>query len=98
VIRHASKKNRRGGEAAVQKATDHLGGLITSKNSHHSRRDSANCTRFFTIANVAESLSVSTRTVRRWIDSGQLVTHRFKSTLRIAEADLQAFLARHRDD
>jgi len=91
------KTNRRAGDAAVQKATDHLGGLITSKNSHHSRRDSANRMRFFTIANVAESLRVSIRTVRRWIDTGQLVAHRFKGVLRIADEDLQAFLGEHRD-
>jgi excisionase family DNA binding protein len=61
------------------------------------RRDGANPMRFFTIANVAESLSVSTRTVRRWIDSGQLVAHRFNGVLRIANQDLQAFLGEHRD-
>jgi excisionase family DNA binding protein len=53
--------------------------------------------RFFTIANVAESLSVSTRTVRRWIDAGELIAHRFNGVLRISDADLHAFLARHRE-
>jgi excisionase family DNA binding protein len=53
--------------------------------------------RFFTVANVAESLSVSTRTVRRWIDAGELIAHRFNGVLRICDADLQAFLARHRE-
>jgi excisionase family DNA binding protein len=53
--------------------------------------------RFFTIANVAESLSVSTRTVRRWIDAGALIAHRFNGVLRISDADLHAFLARHRE-
>src|SRR5262245_20891806 len=32
--------------------------------------------RFFTIAEVAEHLSVATRTVRRWIEAGHLVAHR----------------------
>jgi len=91
------KANRPAGDAAVQQATDHLGGLITSKNSHLSGRDGANRMRFFTIANVAASLSVSTRTVRRWIESGQLVAHRFNGVLRIANQDLQAFLGEHRD-
>jgi excisionase family DNA binding protein len=53
--------------------------------------------RFFTIPDVAESLRVSTRTVRRWIESGQLVGHRFNGVLRIANQDLQAFLGEHRD-
>jgi excisionase family DNA binding protein len=60
------------------------------------RRDRANI-RFFTVANVAESLSVSTRTVRRWIDAGELIAHRFNGVLRISDADLQAFLGLHRE-
>jgi excisionase family DNA binding protein len=62
-----------------------------------SRRNGENHMRFFTIPDVAESLRVSTRTVRRWIESGQLVAHRFKGVLRIANQDLQAFLGEHRD-
>jgi len=53
--------------------------------------------RFFTIADVAESLRVSTRTVRRWIDAGKLVAHRINGVLRIADNDLRAFLGEHRD-
>jgi excisionase family DNA binding protein len=52
---------------------------------------------FFTIGEVAEMLRVSTRTVRRWIDRGQLVAHRFGGAVRIAERDLGAFLAIHRE-
>jgi len=59
------------------------------------RRDRADI-RFFTVANVAQSLGVSTRTVRRWIDAGNLIAHRFNGVLRISDADLQAFLGRHR--
>ena len=54
--------------------------------------------RFFTILQVAERLSVSTRTVRRWIDGEGLVAHRFGAALRIAEGDLKAFIASRRDD
>ena len=50
----------------------------------------------FTIAEVAERLRVSTRTVRRWIEAGDLVAHRFGGIVRIAETDLRAFLALHR--
>jgi excisionase family DNA binding protein len=53
--------------------------------------------RFFTIAAVAEFFGVTPRTVRRWIKSGELVAHHFGSVVRIAESDLKAFIARHRD-
>jgi excisionase family DNA binding protein len=52
--------------------------------------------KFFTIAEVAECLHVSTRTVRRWIRSGDLVAHRVGGVVRIAERDLLTFLALHR--
>jgi excisionase family DNA binding protein len=52
---------------------------------------------FFTIAEVAECLNVSTRTVRRWIKERQLVAHRLHGVVRIADSDLRAFLAQHRD-
>jgi len=52
--------------------------------------------RFFTIAEVAERLGVSERTVRRWIRRGDLVAHRIGAVVRVAERDLDAFLARHR--
>ena len=53
--------------------------------------------RFFTVAEVAERLGVSTRTIRRWIENLELVAHRFGRAVRIAECDLKAFLAMHRD-
>jgi excisionase family DNA binding protein len=53
--------------------------------------------KFFTIAGVAEIVGVATRTVRRWIKSGDLVAHHFGTAVRIAESDLKAFIARHRD-
>jgi excisionase family DNA binding protein len=52
---------------------------------------------FFTIAETAEMLRVCTRTVRRWIAAGKLVAHRFGGSLRVAEPDLRAFLAIHRE-
>jgi excisionase family DNA binding protein len=59
-------------------------------------RETTAIPKFFTIAQVAELLEVSTRTVRRWIDTGVLVTHRFGGVVRVAEHDLRAFLAQHR--
>jgi excisionase family DNA binding protein len=53
--------------------------------------------KFFTIGEVAERLRVCTRTVSRWIKDGDLVAHRIGGVVRIAESDLRAFLALHRD-
>ena len=53
--------------------------------------------RFFTIADVADILSLSPRSVRRLIDDGKLPAHRFGHAVRVAEGDLRAFIARHRD-
>jgi excisionase family DNA binding protein len=46
---------------------------------------------------VAESLDVSQRTIRRWIANGDLIVHRVDGVVRIAESDLRAFLAQHRE-
>lgn len=67
--------------------------------THHTGRgpDGKNITRFFSIAEVAELVGVATRTVRRWIASGELVAHRWHGRLvRVSEQDLRAFLAAHR--
>jgi excisionase family DNA binding protein len=53
--------------------------------------------RFFTIAEVAERVHVAPRTVRRWIKAGHLVVHRIGGVVRIAQRDLRAFLALHRE-
>ena len=61
------------------------------------RRQRGNQIKFFTIAEVAESLCVATRTVRRWIKAGDLIAHQIGGVVRIAESDLRAFLALHRE-
>ena len=43
------------------------------------------------IPEVAERLHVATRTVRRWIKSGDLVAHRFGGVVRIAERICERF-------
>ena len=53
--------------------------------------------RYFAINEVAEALDVSNRTVRRWIANGDLAVHRVGGVVRIADDDLRAFLARHRE-
>jgi excisionase family DNA binding protein len=51
---------------------------------------------FFTVAKVADRLQVSTRTVRRWIASGELKAHKLGGVVRISDEDLRAFLALRR--
>jgi excisionase family DNA binding protein len=53
-------------------------------------------TRLRTIDEAAELLNVSPRTVRRLIESGALPVHRLGRLVRIADADLGAFLAASR--
>lgn len=60
------------------------------------RRTTGDIPKFFTITQVAELAEVSTRTVRRWIDSKLLVAHRFGGVVRIADHDLRTFLNQHR--
>ncbi len=52
--------------------------------------------KFYTVEQVAEDLNVSPRTVRRWIQSKAIVAHRFGASVRIAESERRAFIARHR--
>jgi excisionase family DNA binding protein len=54
--------------------------------------------RFFTIDNVAELLSLSSRSVRRLIADHQLPVHRFGRAVRVAEDDLRIFIANRRID
>ena len=51
----------------------------------------------FTLAQVAERLQVSTKTVRRWIENDDLIAHRLGRQLRISEVDLQAFIKARRE-
>ncbi len=45
-----------------------------------------------TISEVAEVCRVSPRTVRRWIERGEMPAHRLGRQLRISEKDLKIFL------
>jgi excisionase family DNA binding protein len=69
---------------------------VNEMNQNKLKTHSALWGRFYTIAEVADLLEVSSRTVRRWINAGLLKVHRFGRSVRIAEADLHAFLAVHR--
>jgi excisionase family DNA binding protein len=48
------------------------------------------------VEHVAERLDVSTKSVRRYIDRGELPVHRLGGLIRISEADLQQFLEARR--
>jgi len=52
--------------------------------------------RYLSIQDVADQLSVSTRTVRRWVVGAHLVAHYFGRLVRIGESDLEAFVAKRR--
>ena len=52
--------------------------------------------RLLSVAAVADRLDVSTKTVRRWIEAGELRIHRLGRSVRIGETDLQQFLEDHR--
>ena len=45
-----------------------------------------------TIKQAAEHLQVSSKTLRRWIDTGDLIAHRLGRQWRISETDLQTFI------
>jgi excisionase family DNA binding protein len=44
------------------------------------------------VAEAAQHLGVSSKTVRRWIEQGELPHHRLGRQIRIAESDLIVFL------
>jgi excisionase family DNA binding protein len=53
---------------------------------------------FFTERALAEFLAVSDRTVRHWIRCGDLPSYKLGAARRIDPADVEDFLARHRDE
>lgn len=61
------------------------------------RHSGSGLPKYYTIKAVAEALDVSPRTIRRWIANGDLIVHRVHGVIRIAEGDLRAFLALHRE-
>ena len=53
-------------------------------------------TKMLSIAETAARLGVSIKTVRRWIEAGQLHIHRLGRRITITEEDLVLFLAARR--
>jgi excisionase family DNA binding protein len=66
--------------------------------SSNSTPASPKSVRFYTVPEVATMLSVSERTVWRWVKHGELLHHKFGRSVRVSHADLMAFLGTHRDD
>jgi excisionase family DNA binding protein len=52
---------------------------------------------FFTERTLAAYLSVSDRRIRNWIRRGELPSYKLGASRRIDPADVEDFLARHRD-
>ena len=50
----------------------------------------------YSIKQIAQHCDVSTKTIRRWIDAGDLRAHRLGRQMRIAQDDIAAFLAARR--
>lgn len=53
---------------------------------------------FFTERTLAAHLAVSDRTIRNWIRRGDLPSYKIGAARRIDPADVENFLARHRDE
>lgn len=53
---------------------------------------------FFTERTLAAHLAVSDRTIRNWIRRGELPSYKLGASRRIDPADVEDFLARHRDE
>lgn len=47
---------------------------------------------FYSIAEVADALGVCTKTIDRWIKSGDLVAHKIGRQWRVSRADFENFL------
>jgi excisionase family DNA binding protein len=52
--------------------------------------------RLLAVIDIADLLGVSIKTVRRWIDRGDLRAHHLGRRVRVSEEDLNAFLNQRR--
>lgn len=53
---------------------------------------------FYTIGSLARRLSVSERTVKRWIKERKIASYDLEGIRRIDPADVNSLLAQHRED
>ncbi len=52
---------------------------------------------FYSVKEVAQLLKVSDKSVRRWIECGDLPLHRIRRSIRISETDLVVFVRARRE-
>ena len=53
---------------------------------------------FFTPRTLAEYLAISERTARQMLADGRMPSYKIEGTRRVDPADVDAYLARHRDE
>jgi len=53
---------------------------------------------FYTVESLARLLAVDPRTVKNMIRDGEIASYRFRECRRIAKADVDSYLAEHRDE
>jgi excisionase family DNA binding protein len=53
--------------------------------------------RMYSVKEIGPQVGVSSKTIRRWIERGELHVHRLGRRLCISEDDLLAFLSKHRN-
>ena len=56
----------------------------------------SNLPRMYSIKEIGPQVGVSSKTIRRWIERGELHVHRLGRRLRISEDDLLTFLSKRR--
>jgi excisionase family DNA binding protein len=53
---------------------------------------------FYTVASLAQLLSVTPKTVKNMIRDGEIASYKIRDSRRIAKADVDSYLAEHRED
>jgi excisionase family DNA binding protein len=78
----------------------HFGGMepFARRRHLHGMERKSSSPSFFTERTLADFLAVSDRTIRNWIRRGELPSYKLGAARRIDPADVENFLARHRDE
>jgi excisionase family DNA binding protein len=53
---------------------------------------------FYTVDSLAQLLAVKPLTVKRMLRDGEIASYKFRGIRRIAKADVDSYLAEHRDE
>ncbi len=91
------------GARNIRRTANKKENIVSDAGSHDAPRcsavqghDPSLLPKFYTIPDVADVLKVSIKTVRRWIDDGEIAVYRFSRQIRISESDLSDFIRRRR--